>query len=119
VKRTNREFGTLEDLVGDLPLTMRTAFEILYLLSLGEQDEVLEKGRVLMGDEFKRYCEVIKELKELISTEDPNKSVAGEILDLSSFDEYHFELFLKLWLYLVLRLGRALNKLSGLHGMFF
>jgi len=119
VKRTNREFGTLEDLVGDLPLTMRTAFEILYLLSLGEQDRVLEKGKVLVEDEFKRYCEVVKELEELISTEDPNKPVAGELLDISGFDAYHFELFLKLWLYLVLRLGRVLNNLSGLHGMFF
>jgi len=130
-KPVKRPFGSLEEIVGNLALSLKPALILAYLYSLDDKTDykravqkVSERLKYLGIDDFTKIAiDEIKDLKIQL-----NKEVFYDITIekcLNNDDEVVCEKigeflkeFLRYWIYIVLRLGRAQEMLPNRHGIF-
>jgi len=112
VRSTGRSFGTLEDMVGDIPLSIRTALMMLMYFNASNCQELLEGLAYplkLLENKAEAWALYESSTKEL-------RAVAAE-KDLHYPTDLDLRGFLDFWLYYVMRMGVYAECLHGLHGM--
>jgi hypothetical protein len=111
VRFAGKTFNSLEDLVGDNPLSIRTAMLILTYFNSADYPSLL--GELGYPLKFLQDGE-----KAVILY----NSLTEELLDMApkmglSYPKVEFRSFLSFWLYYLLRMGVYAKYLQGLHGM--
>jgi hypothetical protein len=110
---TGKKFNTLEDLVGDKPLSMRTALMILLYVQ-----PKAENSQELLND-LGYPLQFLRNNKEPVCL---YKSVTNELREMACetrlwYPELDFYGFLRFWLHYVSRMGVYASYLQGIHGM--
>jgi len=103
VRATGRPFRTLEDIVGDFPLTHRT---FLTMLCMREESESIGR-RFLPSEAARRYIKCVTQISEVFG-DLGEQALQGRLL---AGD------YLEAWLYYILGMGDLAPKITGLHGL--
>jgi len=129
-KPVKRPFGSLEEIVGNLALSLKPALILAYLYSTDVADykravqKIAERLKYSGTDDFTKIAiDEIKDLKIQLNN-DMFYNTTTEIC-LNKDDKVACEEigkflkeFLRYWIYIVLRLGRAQEMLPNRHGIF-
>jgi len=130
-KPVKRPFGSLEEIVGNLALSLKPALILAYLYSLDDKTDykravqkIAERLKYLGIDDFAKIAiDEIKDLKIQLNKETFDAITIEKCLNnddkeaCEKVGEFLKE-FLKYWIYIVLRLGRAQEMLPNRHGIF-
>jgi len=108
VKRTNRYFQTLEDIIGDVPLIMRSL-----ILILGYPEIIYDTDAYINGDAIVK--EKLKKFRDFVE----NTAISKRIRNFEDLTNDDFTYFLKILLTLIYFLGESSKELCGLHGLYF
>jgi hypothetical protein len=130
-KPVKRPFGSLEEIVGNLALSLKPALILAYLYSLDNKTDykravqkIAERLKYSGIDDFTKIAiDEIKDLKIQLNKEIFEDITIEKCLNnddkvvCEKIGEFLKE-FLRYWIYIVLRLGRAQERLPNRHGIF-
>ena len=130
-KPVKRPFGSLEEIVGNLALSLKPALILAYLYSLDDKTDykravqkIAERLKYLGIDDFTKIAiDEIEDLKIQLNKEIFYNTTIEKCLNnddkviCEKIGEFLKE-FLRYWIYIVLRLGRAQEMLPNRHGIF-
>jgi hypothetical protein len=130
-KPVKRPFGSLEEIVGNLALSLKPALILSYLYSLDDKTDykravqkIAERLKYLGIDDFTKIAiDEIEDLKIQLNKEIFYNTTIEKCLNnddkviCEKIGEFLKE-FLRYWIYIVLRLGRAQEMLPNRHGIF-
>ena len=130
-KPVKRPFGSLEEIVGNLALSLKPALILAYLYSLDNKTDykravqkIAERLKYSGIDDFTNIAiDEIKDLKIQLNNEIFYNKTIENCLNkdkkeaCEKIGEFLKE-FLRYWIYIVLRLGRAQERLPNRHGIF-
>ena len=130
-KPVKRPFGSLEEIVGNLALSLKPALILAYLYSLDNKTDykravqkIAERLKYSGIDDFTKIAiDEIKDLKIQLNKEIFDNITIEKCLNnddevvCEKIGEFLKE-FLRYWIYIVLRLGRAQEMLPNRHGIF-
>ncbi|MFP3234365.1 MAG: hypothetical protein RXR08_12065, partial [Sulfolobaceae archaeon] len=129
-KPVKRPFGSLEEIVGNLALSLKPALILAHLYSTdvdGNSDykravqKIAERLKYSGIDDFTKIAiDEIKDLKIQLNNKIFNDITIEVCLndDVCEEIEEFLKEFLRYWIYIVLRLGRAQEMLPNRHGIF-
>jgi len=130
-KPVKRPFGSLEEIVGKLALSLKPALILAYLYSLDDKTDykravqkIAERLKYLGIDDFAKIAiDEIENLKIQLNKEIFDAETIESCLNkdgkvaCEKIGEFLKE-FLRYWIYIVLRLGKAQEMLPNRHGIF-
>jgi CII-binding regulator of phage lambda lysogenization HflD len=130
-KPVKRPFGSLEEIVGNLALSLKPALILAYLYSLDDKTDykravqkIAERLKYLGIDDFTKIAiDEIEDLKIQLNKEIFYNTTIEKCLNnddkviCEKIGEFLKE-FLRYWIYIVLRLGRVQEMLPNRHGIF-